>query len=455
MAKICMIGAGSAVFWASWIRDLCVMESAPGSTITMVDINKERLDAAYSVATRYARELGAQVTIEKGDDRRQALRNADYVMNTAFGGHDYTEGMRRIGESNGYYRGIDSVEFNFVSDYYTILGYRQYQLALDIASDIEEICPDAWLLQLANPIFEVETLLQRERPRVKTAGFCPEYFSVYKLISQIGMAPADADFQVAGLNHCIWLTRFRNKRTGEDCYPLVDQWVEKESENYWRDRDLSVWQETLSPGSVDVYKMYGLYPIGDTTRSFTWKYHYDLETSKRWFGPLGGTDSEVGTLVRLDRFAKNAERLKALAENPQAKLTTEIPPVVGHDQYSDFIDAVELGIEKRLVLNIPNRGTLGQLPDDIAVEVPVKVSKGGKISPEKLDPFPKRLLNFVILPRMLRAEWGLEAFSSGSKEMLVENLIRDPRTKSERQARETIDQILALPGNEGMAAHYR
>ncbi|MDA4114478.1 MAG: alpha-glucosidase/alpha-galactosidase, partial [Thaumarchaeota archaeon] len=186
-----------------------------------------------------------------------------------------------------------------------------------------------------------------------------------------------------------------------------------------------------------------------------WKYHYDLETSKRWFGPLGGTDSEVGTLVRLDRFAKNAERLKALAENPQAKLTAEIPPVVGHDQYSDFIDAVELGVEKRLVLNVPNRGILGQLPDDIAVEVPVNVSKGGKITPEKLDPFPKRLLDFVILPRMLRAEWGLEAFTSGSKEVLVENLIRDPRTKSERQARETIDQILALPGNERMSAHYR
>jgi hypothetical protein len=85
----------------------------------------------------------SQISFEKTDDRRQALKGADYVINTAFGGYDYTEKMRRLGEKHGYYRGIDAVEFNFVSDYYTILSFRQYQLALDIAADMEEICPDA------------------------------------------------------------------------------------------------------------------------------------------------------------------------------------------------------------------------------------------------------------------------------------------------------------------------
>jgi alpha-galactosidase/6-phospho-beta-glucosidase family protein len=455
MVKICIVGAGSAAFWLSWTRDLCVMKSAPGSTITLVDINKERLTAAYDVATRYAKELGVQISFEKTDNRREALKGADYVLNTAFGGHDYTEKMRRIGEKNGYYRGIDSVEFNFVSDYYTILSFRQYQLALDIASDMEEICPEAYLCQIANPIFEVTTLLQRQRSKIKTVGFCDGYIGIYRLMAAIGLSPADADFHVAGLNHCVWLTRLRNKRTGEDCYPLIDKWVANESQNYWNTHDLSIWEETLSPASVDMYKIYGLYPIGDTTRSFSWKYHYDLETSKRWFGPLGGTDSEVGTLVRLDRFQRNAERLMELANNPNAKLSQEIPPFKGANEYSDFIDAVELGEEKRLVLNIPNNGIMTQLPGDLTVEVPVVVSKGGRLSPERPDPLPKRLMDFVIIPRMLHAEWGLEAFTSGSREMLVENLIRDPRTRSERQARGTIDEILALPGNEDMAAHYR
>ena len=455
MPNICIIGAGSAAFWGSWTRDLCVMKSAPGSKITLVDINETRLNAAYDVATRYAGELGVDVSIKKTKDRREGLKGAQYVINTAFGGHDYTEEMRKVGERHGYYRGVDAVEFNFVSDYNTILSFRQYQLALDIASDIEEICPDAWLCQLANPIFEVATLLHRQRPRVKAIGFCDGYIGIYNLLAAIGLSPADADFQVAGLNHCIWMTRLFNRETGADAYPLVDSWIAEQSKSFWENHDLSIWEETLSPASVDMYRTYGLYPIGDTTRSFTWKYHYDLETSKRWFGPLGGTDSEVGTLIRLDRFQKWAERLMDFTNNPNAKLTAEIPPVKGMNEYSDFIDASELGIEKRVVLNIPNDGLLPQLPADLAVEVPVVASRGGKLTPEKNISFPQRLLNFVILPRMLHGEWGLEAFTSGSREMLVENLIRDPRTKSERQARETIDEILGLPGNEAMAAHYR
>jgi alpha-galactosidase len=455
MPNICIIGAGSAVFWSGWTRDLALMECAPGSKITLVEINKERMNAASDIANRYIKELGVDIKIERGEDRRKALEGADYVINTAFPGHDTMEKIKRIGEKNGYYRGVDAVEFNFVSDYNTILGYRQYQLALDVAADMEEVCPDAWLMQVANPIFEIATLVQRERPRIKMAGFCDEYIATYHLMTAAGISPANTDFQVAGLNHCIWLTRLKNKTTGENEYPLIDAWIENKAEEFWAHHDLTLWEETVSPGAVDMYKTYGLYPIGDTARSFTWKYHYDLETGRRWFGPFGGTDSEVGTLVRLDRFQKWAERLEYLTNNPQAKLTAEIPPVKGMNEYSDFIDAVELGRDKRLVLNLPNKGLLPQLPSDIAVEIPVIVSKDGKMTPDAPATFPKRLLNFVILPRMLRAEWGLEAFTSGSREMLVENLIRDPRTKSEEQARGTVDEILNVPGNEAMAAHYK
>jgi alpha-galactosidase/6-phospho-beta-glucosidase family protein len=454
--KICLIGAGSAVFWLTWVRDLGVMKSAPGSTFSLVDINKERLDSVYGLATRYTNELGVDIKFEKGDDRRKALVGADYVINTAFpGSHDYTENMRAIGEKHGYYRGIDAVDFNFVSDYYTILGYKQYQLALDIASDMEEICPNAWLLQVANPIFEVTTLLLRDRPKIKTIGFCDEFVGIYHLFAALGLSPADVDFQVAGFNHCIWLTRFKDKNTGENLYPMIDKWIKNESEEFWKNHDLGLWDETLSPASVDMYKMYGLYPIGDTTRSFTWKYHYNLETAKRWFGYLGGTDSELGLRVRLDRFQQNAEKLTKLASDPSIKLTSEIPPFKGQDQFSDFIDAAETGEETKLVLNIPNNGIYSQFPNDVSVEIPTIVSKGGKLSPEKPPLFPKRLLYFVLIPRMLHMEWGLEAFRSGSREILVENLIRDPRTRSEKQARDAVEAILSMPENKDMAKHYR
>jgi alpha-galactosidase/6-phospho-beta-glucosidase family protein len=271
----------------------------------------------------------------------------------------------------------------------------------------------------------------------------------------LGLSPADVAYQVAGFNHCIWLTKFTDSKTGENLYPLVDKWIRDESEDFWKKHDLGLWDEDLSPASVDMYKMYGLYPIGDTTRSFTWKYHYNLETAKRWFGYLGGTDSELGLRARLDRFQHNAEKLMKLFSKHEIRLTDEIPPHKGMDEFSDFIDAAETGKEKRLVINIPNKGIYSQFPSDVSVEVPTVVSKDGKMSPEKPPLFSSKLLNFVLIPRMLHMEWGLEAFRSGSREMLVEILIRDPRTRSEKQAREAIEAILAMPENSDMAKHYK
>ncbi len=453
--KIAIVGAGSAAFSIAWIRDLCVMASAPGSTFSLVDVNEDRLEAAYGLAKRYAKELGVDIHFEKSTDRRSAFQGAQYVINTAFpGGHDYTEKMRAIGEEHGYYRGIDSVEFNFVSDYYTILGFKQYQLALDIAFDMEEVCPDAFLLQVANPIYEVTTLLKREKSKIKTIGFCDEYIGIYPLMMALDLSPADVAFQVAGFNHCIWLTRFRDKNSGADLYPVIDDWVGNKAPEFWRTTELGLWQETLSPASADMYKMYGLYPIGDTTRSFTWKYHYNLETAKKWFGHLGGTDSEIGLELRLQRFQAGVDKLFRLTNDPNAKLTDEVPPQKGRSEFSDFIDASETGEEKRLFLNIPNKGLLTQFPEDQSVELPVIVSKGGRMNPERVEPFPKRLVDFVLLPRMIRMEWGLEAFRTGSREMLVEILVRDPRTKSEKQARDAIDAILAIPENSDMSKHY-
>ncbi|HYB03367.1 MAG TPA: alpha-glucosidase/alpha-galactosidase, partial [Nitrososphaerales archaeon] len=171
--KIAIIGAGSAVFWLSLTRDFCTMNSAPKSTFTLVDIDKDRLDAVYEIGGRYIQELGNGIKLEKTLNRREALKDADFVVNTAMpGGHEHQEAMRKVGIKHGYYMGVDNAEHNFVWDYFTILGYKQYRLALDIARDMEELCPDAWLMQTANPIFEVTTLLRRHS-KIRATGFCP------------------------------------------------------------------------------------------------------------------------------------------------------------------------------------------------------------------------------------------------------------------------------------------
>jgi len=83
----------------------------------------------YGFSTRYAKEYGSSIKFVKTKNQVEAIKEADFVINsTMAGGHAYYEKMREISEKYGYYRGINSVEWNMVSDYHTIWGYYQFEL---------------------------------------------------------------------------------------------------------------------------------------------------------------------------------------------------------------------------------------------------------------------------------------------------------------------------------------
>ena len=448
--KISIIGAGSAVFSLSLVIDLCLTQGLSGSSVSLMDIDKARLDAVYDLARRYVAEIGSDIRFEKSMDRRHSITDADFVVNTALvGGHGQQEAMREVGEKHGYYRGIDGVEFNMVSDYYTIQGYNQLKFFLDLAHDMEEICPDAWLLQAANPVFEGSTLVSRETG-VNVVGFCHGHHEYEHMAETMGFDLEDVDYQVAGFNHCIWLTHFLYR--GDDAYPLLDEWIWDKAEKFW---------ETFSPkfhvqmsrAAVDMYQLYGLFPIGDTVRSGSWKYHHNLETKKKWYGPFGGFDSETVWPRYLEGLEKTTWKIFDLAGDPSVSLLKEFPPVKSGEQHIPFIDALVNDNKDRFVVNIPNNGIIPGIPNDVVVEIPALVDGRG-IHPEPIEVIPKRLINMVLIPRMLRMEWALEAFLSGDREVLLEILVRDPRTRSVEQTEAALEVILSLPFNQEMKEHY-
>jgi alpha-galactosidase len=105
-------------------------------------------------------------------------------------------------------------------------------------------------------------------------------------------------------------------------------------------------------------------------------------------------------------------------------------------------------------VNVPNRGAVEGIPSDVVVEVPAIVSSRG-VQRLPVERLPKRLMLYVIVPRMLRMEWALEAYKEGGRDLLAEWFLSDPRTKSSTQAEETIKEILTLPFNKEMAEHYK
>jgi alpha-galactosidase len=449
--RIALIGAGSAIFSLTLIRDIALTKGLSGCTLCLMDIDKKRLDAVASLAAKYAQKVGFLIRVERTPERAKAMKDADFVVNTALaGGHFEQETMRRVGEKHGYYRGLDSVDFNMVSDYFTIQGYKQIRLIADIAEDAREFAPGAWFMQVANPMLEGCTLIQRKVRHRKFAGFCDGPIDVYELIQTLGLNTGDTRFKMAGMNHTIFLTELRNE--GRDAYPLIDEWIKSEGPRHWEsfssDMDFQ-----MSRAAADQYKVYGTYPIGDTVRSGGWKYHYDLETKRYWYGQNGGFDSEIGWRSYLKRVEKRTRLVFSLARKNPDQILSGLPPLLSEDPIVPFIAAVATGESRRLFINVPNDGIIDDLGNDVVVEVPCVVDRRG-IHSERIGGLPKRLMDSVMLPRKLRMEWVLDAFSSGSRDALLEIITRDRRTSSERQAREVLGDILSLPFNAPMRKHY-
>jgi len=451
--KLSIIGAGSAIFSLRLVGDLCKTKGLSGSSVSLMDIDEKRLNSVHVLAARYAAALGANLKFEKTTDMKRSIEGADFVINTALvGSHEQLDASRKAGEKHEYKRGIDSQEFNMVSDYHTLSNYNQLKYFLEVAHSMEEICPNAWLLQSANPVFEGTTLISRYSD-IKVVGFCHGHYGVDVLAKSLGLDMREVNWQVAGFNHNIWLTRFLYK--GKDAYPLIDQWIEEEARK-WKPKD--PFDDQMSPAAIDMYKFYGRMPIGDSVRNGSWKYYYNPETKKKWYGePWGGADSDLGLAWYQNYLKASTDKSFKLALDKSVNLLREFPPEVkSGEQHIPFIDALINGNQGRFVLNIPNKGPIiPGIPEDVVVEVPVMVNKKG-IRPEEINPpIPKRITNMYLAPRMLRMEWVLEAFVSGNKRILQEILIRDPRTKSFEQAEAVIDELLALPFNKEMKKHYK
>jgi len=452
MIKIAIIGAGSIVFSGRLISDLVqARHELRGAHVVLMDINRQRLEAVYALATRFAKEWGAHFVFQPTTSRQEALQGADFVINTAFvPGYQKLEAERNIAEKLGYYRGIG----DRVSDYYGGIGaYAQLKFSLELAREMENVCPKAWLLQSANPVLEATTLIARETS-VRVVGMCHGYAKILDVLKALELPEEEVEYQVAGLNHCIWLTRFRYK--GENAYPLLDHWLEAKATAFWSDE--KYWfqpqQYQMSPAAFALYKMFGLFPIGDTVRAATpWWFHENLEAQKRWF-PAGGMDSEIGWTCRLSQNIRQLQRFEQAIRTSLLNFREIFSDEPSREPHIPFVIAVVNNKPARLVLNVPNQDVIHGIPSDVVVEVHCLV-QGEEIRPEPVEPFPKRLMLYVIIPRWLRMERMLHAFQAGDRMSLVLEIAEDHRTRSWEQAIKVVEELLAQPWNDEAKRHYK
>jgi alpha-galactosidase len=445
--KISLIGAGSGAFSLSLIRDMCLTKNLEGCTLSFMDINHERLEGSFNLCRRYAKELGANIHMEKTMDRQESLQGADFVINTALAaGHHRLRAGWDIARSYGYRWGGSLAVMH---DEAFWINFYQMRLSESIVQDVLSICPKAWYLQVANPVLGGVTFLSRKYPQLKMIGLCHGFSGVYHVASLLGLEPEHVTFELPGVNHFLWLTKLHYK--GEDVMPMFAEWVEKNSQKYF---ETCLESDHMGPKPVDIYRRMGAVPIGDTATvgggAWGWWYHADEETEKHWKeNPARWWN---GYFTSVDHVAKENYRV---SQDPDARMTEYLEPKMSSEEMVPIIESIACDIPRTFIVNILNDGNyVPGVPSDFAVEVPALVNRSG-LQGIQTDGLPPLVLANLLRDRVAPVNLELEAYRQGSLHLLEELIGMDPWTKSLQQAHDFVCEILAMEEHQEMREHYR
>lgn len=444
--KISIIGAGSGCFSIGLIRDLCLTPNLEGSIVHFMDIDPDRLDFAFGLCERYAKERGVKLTLKKTLDRRECLEGADFVINTALtASHDRLREGWEIAKKHGYDFGGS---YHVMYDEAFWINYYQLQFFESLTEDILEICPDAWHLMVANPVITGVTHLLRKYPQAKVIGLCHGYADVYNVARALGLDRKHMTYQVTGVNHHLWLTDFYYK--GENAYPLLDEWIAKQSDEFWESE--RVWPFTKK--RIDLYKKHGVFAIGDTASwsgaSWPWWYHTDAEADRNW-----DNDPSNGWNGYFSDGERSVADMKRVSDNPDLLVTELFPPNTTDELMIPLIESIACDIPRVFVINTLNTGNfVPGIPSDFQVEIPALCSKRG-VQGIQTKGLPKSITAHILRDRVSPIELELEAYNKGRRDYLVEMVLTDKWTTSVDQANAMIDEIFALPYHKEMAEHYR
>lgn len=447
MPKIALIGAGSGVFSLSLVRDLCLTPNLAGSAVCFMDIDESRLNGAFNLCRRYADEVGIRLELEKTTSRRTALQEADFVINTALGaGHHRLRAGWDIGRRYGYRIGGS---LHILHDEAFWINFYQYRLFEAFIQDILDICPKAYYLQVANPVFAGITMLGRKYPQARIVGLCHGYRGIFHLARELGLNPARLSFEIPGVNHFVFLTELYSD--GKNALPLIDEWIAQKSPEYWKGCHPS---DDIGPKPVDVYHRLGAFPIGDTATpgggAWPYWYHTDDETERKW-----NEDPWNWYQGYFTSTTQAVEEIKRVSEDQSGKVTDYFKPKKSGEVFIEMIESIACDIPRSLVVNVPNtHDYVPSIPKDVAVEIQAMVSARG-IQGIRTNGLPRQILARIFHDRIGPMEMELAAYEQGSYELLLQLILMDPFTKSIDQAKALLDDILALPYHEEMRLHYR
>ena len=219
--KIAFIGGGSVQWTPTLVADMALTPTLADADLVLHDIDAEALELLTCASKRVVSQLNGNLTISSALDRGEALRDADFViLCVSIGGLPAMRYDLDIPQRYGIYQSVGDT----VGPGGLARGLRHIPFAVQIACEMEQLCPDAWMLNLTNPMTTICRGVTRAT-RIRTIGLCHEVdiFRQRHLAPLFNVSKKAITFEVAGINHLPIILNFRVN--GNDGFPLLRSWL--------------------------------------------------------------------------------------------------------------------------------------------------------------------------------------------------------------------------------------
>ncbi|WHY64778.1 alpha-glucosidase/alpha-galactosidase [Neobacillus sp. SuZ13] len=417
MPKITFLGAGSTVFAKNVLGDCMFVPALEGFEFALFDIDEQRLRDSERMLTNLKESLNKNIEIKAYLNRKEALRDAKYVINAIqVGGYKPSTVLDfEIPKKYGLRQTIaDTIGIGGI-----FRNLRTIPVMLDFARDMEEVCPDALFLNYTNPMAVLTGVMNRFTP-IKTVGLCHSVqVCTNHLFKALGMDPEGIQEKIAGINHMAWLLEV--KRNGEDLYPEIKRRAREVQKNKHNDMVRFELMDKFGyyvTESSEHNAEYHPYFIKSRYPELVEKYNIPLDEYPR----------------RCEKQIKDWETMREDLVNNKSLVHMR-----SKEYGSRIIEAIETNIPFKFGGNVLNTGRLiSNLPEKACVEVPCIADRSG-ITPTYVGDLPEQLaaLNRTNINTQLLT---IEAAVTHKKEYIYQAALLDPHTAAEL----SIDNIISL-----------
>lgn len=429
MPKVVIIGAGSLVFSSRLTADILTYDAFKKAHFALVDVDAERLEYAEKIVHRIFKEGGyAEASVSTHTDRREAIRDADYVIiSILIGGYEAIKSEIDIPMKYG----IDQCIGDTLTPGGIMRCLRTLPTMQAIAHDVMEIAPKAWVLNYTNPMSMLCWGMLDAEPELRLVGLCHSVQGGAKQWSErLGVPLDEVNFVCAGINHEAFYLRFEHK--GTDMLPAI--------------RELALKPEIWKGDStrMEYLKHFG-HPVtessGHVSEYNPW-FRKNAKTIARYCDNTHWSwNGGSGYIKELYDRPDWRERMQRMADWEKP-----ISLERSHEYGSMIVNAIETGEPTVIYGNVRNNGSIENYPDDCIVEVPCLVDRNG-VQPTQIGAMPSHLAA-INIKQIQTQRLAVEAVNTRNAETVFHAMAMDPLTGMSC----TLDEIRAMT-RELMEAH--